>query len=233
MKSKYLKIIYIALIHLLLIIVVMNTYYFKAFISYINGNSNELTKHYYQMKAFHQRIDNNLTQGYNVFIGDSLIQGLAVSEINSKSVNYGIGNDTTYGVIKRLPLYKSIFHAKNVIFSIGHNDIRQRKENDIIQNFKTIIEYIPSNKKVIICAIFLVDENIQMGEVTNLKIQKLNNKIKSLILNYSNVSYLDINLHLSLNENLSSQYHIGDGIHLNKRGNDIWIRELKNVLQRK
>lgn len=211
----------------------MSSAYIKRFIVHLNTEQNELTRYYYQMTAFHQRIDNNLTQGYNVFIGDSLIQGLAVSEIDNKSVNYGIGNDTTYGVIKRLPLYKSISYAKNIIISIGHNDIRQRKQKEIIQNIQTIIEYIPPDKNVIICAIFLVDENIQMEGITNLKIQSLNNKIKDLILKYSNVSYLNTNSHVTLNGNLSPQYHIGDGIHLNKKGNELWIRELKSALTRK
>jgi lysophospholipase L1-like esterase len=229
-EFKYFKVAYIIFIHVLLVTIAINSYSVRQFITNIINGPDELTKYYYQMTAFHNRVDKNLTEKYNIFIGDSLIQGLAVSSVAKMSVNYGIGNDTTFGVIERLPIYNSIYKAQNVILSVGHNDIGKRRQSDIIKNFQTIIEYIPKEIKVIICSIFLIDDNIKSVKVSNIKILKLNNKIKHITENYSNVTYLDINQYLTLSDSLSSKFHIGDGVHLNKKGNEIWIRVLKEAL---
>ncbi|KGJ96011.1 GDSL-type esterase/lipase family protein [Colwellia psychrerythraea] len=231
MKIKYFKVTYIILIHLFLITVLIKYPYLYKNFSFTGETQTELTKHYYQMTAFHNRADKNLTEEYNLFIGDSLVQGLAVTSVDNMSVNYGIGSDTTLGVIKRLPLYNSIYKARSIILSIGHNDIGIRPINDIINNFKNIIEYLPSDKKIIICAIFLIDENIKHGKISNLEIKKLNNEIIALTQNYVHITYLDINQRIAPDGSLSSSFHLGDGVHLNKKGYDIWIEELKIALQ--
>ena len=44
----------------------------------------------------------------------------------------------------------------------------------------------------------------------------------------SKVLFLDMVPHLSDNNNqLRSELHIGDGVHLNKEGNTIWINQLQ------
>jgi hypothetical protein len=55
-------------------------------------NERDVVSFYYlQMSAFHRRVDENLGIGLNIFIGDSLIQGLAVnSVINNVSDHYGV-----------------------------------------------------------------------------------------------------------------------------------------------
>lgn len=229
-QFKYFKAFYFLFIHLILIAVVMSSYSVRQFIFNFVGEADELTDHYHQMTAFHSRVDKNLSENYNLFIGDSLIQGLAVSSVDKMSVNYGIGNDTTFGVIKRLPLYNSLLSARRVILSIGHNDIERRSKTEIINNFQTIIEYIPKNKQVIICAIILVDEEVKTVGLSNAEIIALNQNIEDVIKNYSNVSYLNVNEILAPNDNLLANLHIGDGIHLNKAGNDIWIAELRKAL---
>lgn len=233
LKFKHVKVFYIILIHVLLITVITSSYSVRQFIINIIDGPDELTKHYYQMVAFHGRVDKNLNDNYNIFIGDSLVQGLAVSSVDAMSMNYGIGGDTTFGVINRLPIYNSIYEAKNIILAIGHNDIGKRTKSDIIKNFKTMIEYIPADINVIICSVILIDENIKTEKISNTKILALNNEIESLTENYTNVTYLNVNNSLAASGNLPFKFHIGDGVHLNKEGNEIWIYELKKVLKQK
>ncbi len=54
-----------------------------------------------------------------VFVGDSLTQSLYVDAVARPSVNYGIGGDTTVGVLGRLPEYRSILCASAVVMAIG------------------------------------------------------------------------------------------------------------------
>lgn len=85
------------------------------FIFHIFKDSEALTHYFYrQMTSFQSRIDQNSPPRAIYFIGDSQIQGLAVSAVTPLAINYGIGNDTTAGVIKRIPLYNSLNTAKAV-----------------------------------------------------------------------------------------------------------------------
>lgn len=219
-----LKIIYIALVHLLLIIFLFKSSTLKHFFN----NNQAVSPHYIQMTAFQQRIDLNLGRELNVFIGDSLVQGLAVNSVTTDSVNYGIGGDTTLGVLKRLPLYKSILTSKRVIIAIGHNDLYDKSPEKTLGNFKKIIDNIPSYVEVFICSIFLIDESI-VKKINNSQINALNHKIKDLTHSYSNVSYINTNQWAAPLGTLGADFHIGDGIHLNRLGNRLWIKQFKEV----
>ena len=56
-----------------------------------------------------------------MFLGDSHVQGLAVSSITPNAVNLGIGGNTTVGLIQRLQNLKSLQLARTVVIAIGYN----------------------------------------------------------------------------------------------------------------
>jgi lysophospholipase L1-like esterase len=91
---------------------------------------------------------------------------------------------------------------------------------------------VPDNVTIIANAILPVDESIRKNTGENNRINNLNIAIKSLCENYKNVHFLTFTEQLvDLEYNLSDSYHIGEGIHLNTKGYEIWIRELKKALQ--
>ena len=81
--------------------------------------------HYRQMLGFHRHIDACVPKGAVLFIGDSFIQSMCVAAITEKAVNFGIGGDTTEGVLKRLPRYTSIKRARAIVLAIGYNDLHE------------------------------------------------------------------------------------------------------------
>lgn len=221
-KFNILKALYLVAIHILLVALLLKTTIIKG----LFGKQFEIDPHYRQMVAFHSRIDPNLNDGVNIFIGDSLIQGLAVSSVIPNAVNFGIGGDTSLGVLKRTLNYKSIYRAKRVIISVGHNDFKVKKKIKTINNLKLILDLIPKDIEVTICSIFLIDDDIEKG-ITNFDIINLNTEIQKIALLYVNVSYLDTNDWAILNGKLSPEFHIGDGVHLNKQGYNLWIKQLR------
>jgi lysophospholipase L1-like esterase len=186
----------------------------------------EITNYYHTMVAFHHRVDKNLPDGSVLFIGDSHIQGLAVSAISPHSVNYGIGRDTTVGVINRLPYYGSLSSAKAVVLSIGFNDLRYRENSEIADNIDRILQYFSPTTTVVLCAIIPIDEVVLNDKSYNQRIINLNDLIREKGREYSNVIFLNIRNSLISESNLLPKFHIGDGIHLNKEGYDIWIYKL-------
>ena len=187
------------------------------------------------MLAYHSRMDGNIPKGSIIFIGDSITQSLCVSAITSPSVNYGIGNDTTFGVLQRLPVYKSITNAKTVIIAIGINDFLFRSNTEILKNYKLIIEQIPKKIPIIFSAVLPLDKKVTTKKwegINNSRIKKLNSKLKDLTTQFNNTSFIDIgSLLIDEEGNLSDRYHTRDGIHLNSKGNDIWIQKLKILLK--
>ena len=76
-----------------------------------------------------------------------------------------------------------------------------------------------------------------MDEVTtkklgiNNRIKRLNSSIESLTMQNNKIYFLSINtLLLDTRNNLSEQYHAGDGIHLNAAGYGLWINALQEQL---
>jgi len=188
----------------------------------------ELTPLYHTMLAFHRRVDENIPDQSILFIGDSLTQGLAVTAVYPKSVNLGIGQDTTVGVLKRIPFYHSIPRSKMIIIAIGVNDLKRRDNDEIVNNFLKIINLIPNNIPILLSAIFPVDE-IASGRVgINDRIRRLNGSLNTICRSSQRLHFLDISkLVTDANGNLSVDYHIGDGVHLNGMGNSIWISQLR------
>ena len=105
-------------------------------------------------------IDPNVPSGSAIFIGDSITQGLCVSAVFTPSVNYGIGSDTTLGVLKRIPKYQSLNRASMVILEVGVNDLKRRKDEEILSNYSSILKLLPSHLSVIISGILPVNEAI-------------------------------------------------------------------------
>ncbi|MCI2282236.1 GDSL-type esterase/lipase family protein [Colwellia sp. MSW7] len=183
--------------------------------------------------AFYLRTDKNLSRGKVIFIGDSHVQGLAVNEVTRHGINFGIGRDTSKIVLKRIKEYQSIQSAKAIVFSFGINDLQYRTSKEIIENYKKIFDSTPKDTIKIVCAVFNIDTGTALLSVNNNDIRLLNNKLAKFSSNYENTTFLNINSTLNHNYELLSQYHIGDGIHLNTGGYQVWIDALKETLTRR
>jgi lysophospholipase L1-like esterase len=237
--KKRIVIAYVIGIHILLAIVLLKSDFIDRVQSRLGIQSiplpPEITEHFHRMLRYHKRMDGNVPDGAVIFIGDSITQGLCVSGIASPSVNYGIGSDTTVGVLQRLPYYKSIERASAVVIAIGINDMRRRSNNDILENYRSIIELIPKTTPVVLSAVLPLDEEARAKcQGLNLdRIKSLNSRIEHLTSGSENLFFVDSGpLLVDESGNLADMYHDGDGVHLNSKGNAIWIDILRKGLQK-
>lgn len=191
----------------------------------------EISSYYNTITTYHKRMDGSIPEGATLFIGDSITQSLATSAVSDLSVNYGIGADTTIGVLNRLPLYKSISTAKAVVIAIGVNDLKRRDNSDIVGNFKKVLDFIPRDKTIVVSAILPVDERVEAVNASNDRIIKLNLEIRELAKYYKNVAFVNSRDLLQESDgNLKKEFHIGDGVHLSMSGYQVWINQLRNAL---
>ena len=182
--------------------------------------------------SFYLRVDKNTSKGKVIFVGDSHIQGLAVNEVNNQGVNFGIGGDTSKIILTRVKQYQSIQFARAIVFSVGINDFRYRSIDEIINHYKEILDVIPKTTVIIINAVFHIDPLSTSINIDNKDIFLLNQKLESLSQEYSNSIFLNLNAQFTQKNRLLEEYHIGDGIHLNKRGYQVWIKILKKMLDK-
>jgi lysophospholipase L1-like esterase len=186
---------------------------------------------YQSLITMYQRVDKNVSPDSVIFIGDSLVQGLAVVEISAKAVNFGIGHDTTEGLLKRLHHYQSIQQAKALVIAVGFNDLNKVDDLRLMANFEDILEAIDDRVAIFISALHPVDEQlVNRSQINNQRIQAINLQLAEKASAKTNIYFSSVYAKLSKNGKLNSRYHIGDGIHLNKQGNELWIAQLREDL---
>lgn len=238
--QKNILIGYFILLHIFLVIMLVKTD-FIARVGYRLGLIKkivpEITEYYEKTKNFLEQIDTNTPDGAVIFIGDSGIQGLCVSAVASPSVNFGIGTDTTIGVLNRVPKYQSLKRASACVISIGGNDIRRRENEEILKNYSAILQAIPPQLPIIVSAILPVNENVHVRDDLlgrNRRSRELNSSLKTLCATQRpNCIFVDPSSKLiDSSGNLIKKYHEGDGVHLNGAGNSIWIKELKEAVRK-
>ena len=80
-------------------------------------------------------------------------------------------------------------------------------------------------------ALFPVDEDLDFAVGTNSKIRQVNESLARLVGRYPNVVFIDNRRQFIDSEGqLRSDYHIGDGLHLNTSGYEVWINRLRSTL---
>lgn len=231
MTRKRVFIAYLILLHLTLAGVLVKSDFLDRVRHRFSPPADELTPHYRRMFAYHMRMDGNLPDHSVIFIGDSITQGLAVSAVSAAAVNYGIGSDTTTGVLLRLPRYKSLQRAEWVVIAVGVNDLRRRGDSEIVENYRRILQALPAHIQVLVSAILPVDERLWGGPGSNRRIGAINQATASLCNEFDKVGFIDIGPDLVAPDgNLRTRFHTGDGIHLNTAGYGVWIAALRRTM---
>ena len=241
MKNKALKFFLLGetfLAHILLLFIAFNSdfiqrieYRFK--VKLLPISETIMTEHYYLMLKFHERIDATVQPGSIVFFGDSLVQGLHIPAIAPISVNYGVGSDTTSGLKKRLSLYESVSEAKAIVIAIGINDVRYGlSQEQILENYRQIIQDLPADIPILISGILPIDERLNPDwRGFNQKISEINTALEAYA-NAENLLFINVTEQLiDTDKNLADQYH-DDGLHLNAVGNQVWINKLEQFLSK-
>ncbi|GHV92030.1 hypothetical protein AGMMS50268_25330 [Spirochaetia bacterium] len=182
----------------------------------------------YRIEALHSLGSDK--EGFEIImLGDSITEGGNWEQLlkGYNVANYGIGGDTTTGILYRLSdVYMA--HPQKVFLMIGTNDIglhhsRIYDDNNnvktVFENYKKIIDALHGKEiEVIVQSTLNVTE--KRTERPNNEINTLNQLLQEYCLK-ENIKYLDINSVLSNNGVLQGQY-TSDGLHLNKKGYDCW-----------
>ncbi|EOH3910147.1 GDSL-type esterase/lipase family protein, partial [Acinetobacter baumannii] len=196
----------------------------------ISTNS-ELNPYYKKMVVVHQRMDGSIREGSIFFLGDSITQSLNVNSVTNQGINYGIGGDTTFGLLNRIKYYNSLNKADKILVAIGINDfIFNRTSKEIIENYEKIFELLPKDKKVFINSVLPVTYQYteNSDKITIKQIVELNHELKKFCSLKPNCEFINsYGLFADSAGFLKKSYDTGDGIHLNTEGYNLLIKILK------
>lgn len=223
--------VYLVIVHLLLAMLIHRSGLVPRLMARATGSVVENTHLYDVLLPYHQRQDGSVPDGAIIFLGDSIVHALATSAIADKTINYGIGADTVGGLHARIPIYKSLQSARAIVLSIGVNDLWYRDHEEIAPGYEKLLADLPPEVPVVVNALFPVDEDLDFAVGTNSKIRQVNDSLARLVISYPNVVFLDNHQQfIDGDGQLRSDYHIGDGLHLNTSGYQVWINRLRDTL---
>ena len=195
-------------------------------------SSFQFSQFYHKMNEYYQRRDAFLEDKLLV-IGDSHVQGLAVNHISANAVNLGIAGDTIFGVLHRASMYQSIKQARGVVIEAGVNDIKYFTDETILENFSSFFQLVPSTIPVYINSIIPVQNIMGVVDIDNDRIRMLNQKLFRLCESFPHCRFVNITpLLADMSGNLRTDLCLKDGIHLNQRGNRVWLDELNRIISR-
>ena len=231
-NKKYGLYFYYTILHIIILFLIVECEFLQKISKSVINSPSEWGYIQKVTHAFNLRVDKNTSAGKIIFIGDSHIQGLAVNEVTKEGINFGIGRDTSKTILNRVHQYQSVQSAKIVVLAFGINDFQHRSSAEMIKNYKSILQAIPKTTRVVINGVFNIDTEHSTIKVTNEDILVFNEKLEQLCKDFKNTTFLSINSKLTHNKELLRGYHIGDGLHLNQRGYEVWIHELKILLSK-
>lgn len=226
--------LYLLAIHFVLGIALWRSERFARVRHHLLGNSPEEIRpaSYDQMRRFHQIQDGNVEDESVILFGDSLIQGLLSCRIDAKAVNFGIGRDDSRGGLERMRSHDSLDRARAVIISFGINDLSiQRPASEVVDNISRMASLPPEGARVLVNAVLPIDEFV-FKKVSNSRILELNEVLENLCNERDDLEFCNPwRLMIDEDGNLKDEFHNGDGLHLNSTGNEVWINELRHILE--
>ena len=184
-----------------------------------------------EMVLFQGRMDHNVPDGTTVFLGDSLTQGLASVAVEPRSVNYGIGGQTTRQMIEALPSYGSLPRARAIVLMIGINDVMHGQAEGLEARYQRILAGLPEQVPLYWHGLMPAGrrQSVPLPEL-----QAINARIQALCARRAQCTYVDPwPWMVDAQGHMRAPLYLGDFLHLSPQGYDAWIGGLKAVLARR
>jgi CubicO group peptidase (beta-lactamase class C family)/lysophospholipase L1-like esterase len=200
---------------------------------YSTGRSR--TTHYTErVKLFNK--ERPITAQETIFLGNSLTEnggdwGKRLKEKNVR--NRGISGDEAQGIIERL---HQILPGKpaRIFLLTGVNDLSHDLSADSVANaIGQIIDRIQADSpdtKIYLQSLLPINESFERYKKLTGKteiVPLINQKLQTIADN-KKITYIDLFPHFTEEETLILRKELtGDGLHLNEKGYDIWVKQLK------
>lgn len=169
-----------------------------------------------------------------VFFGNSLTNGLCVESLFN-GVNMGVSGETIRNAKEKIGSIQNL-ENKRIVISFGINDI-PANTREIMKDYEEFISYLPESSTIYLSSVLPLNEDAFNEKIkdqkTNWQIKELNEEIEKFCIDKPNVFFVNASKYLSDSSGeLSNEFHLGDGLHLNEHGNLLWAKGLFEGIQK-
>lgn len=184
--------------------------------------------HLPNMRRVHMWMDASVPDNAVIFLGDSIVQGLATAAIAPNAINYGIGGINAAQLGDLIPDYKSLARARIIVLSVGINDVIFFNGGaDLRKQYQRILERLPSATPLVWSAIAPTG----LKQVDPKHIRSANQVIAELCAQRGNCTFVDVwPLLAGENGQAMDDMLLDDGIHFSAAGYRIWIAALRDAV---
>ncbi len=174
-----------------------------------------------------------IERGGIVFIGNSITAQGPWRELLGRAdvYNRGIEGDMTRGLLERLPGVLAAEPAKLFVM-IGINDLINHSEEEVVGNYKEIIDLIRQQSpatSVYIQSILPVNNEVRQSGISNESVRRINESLRKLA-QQNDLTFVDLNALLQDAQGKLKATFTSDGIHINGDAYLIWRDALLKYL---
>ena len=179
-------------------------------------------------------VENMPDTGQILFIGSSSIRiwrSLDADMQPLETIRRGFGGATIPEAIHYSDIIIFPYKPSTIVFYCGENDHAYNNSQEIFETFQIFEKLV--HQKLPECNLFFISIKPSIARSHWLRKMFTTN---SMILRYCQLtdktSYIDIaNPMFDENSNLRTDIFLNDGLHMNKKGYEIWIKAIKPVLE--
>ncbi len=214
-------------LHLLLAVLVIKTDFIPKVKVRLGLAAPTPNVHVPNMRMIHAWMDDSVPEGATLFIGDSIVQGLATAAITDYAINYGIGSLTAAQLVDMLPDYRSLHRANAIVLSVGINDILMGEQAHLLPRYQKILALLPADKPLVWNAVLPT----RLRDMDPAVLREVNARISTLCAARPHCVVADASAQLTDAEGAGLRaMYLDDGIHLAAAGYAVLIQALRTGL---
>lgn len=164
-----------------------------------------------------------------LFAGDSLTEGgdWATYFPNIETANHGIGWDTSDGLLIRTEVI-SENRPDKIFIMIGTNDLAyNRTPAQIAETVRALVTSLHGSERQ--AQIYLQSVLPREASATA-KIEQINQAYREIAAGLARVSYVDLTPAFAAEDGTLRADLTYDGLHLNRAGYEVWVREIEGLV---
>jgi len=190
----------------------------------------EITDVWRRTLSYHKSHVELVPDGSVLFFGDSITQSLPVFLIADKGINFGIGRDTTRGLLERIGDYSAAIDGSDaLVFAIGVNDKIFRSPQDAIAIYEELLDRVTAYR-AIVCKVLPVAENSEDAQGYKVFVDEFNQRLDA-IAGERGLIVVDVP-ELRTEDGWLRPEVTTDGVHLNSTGNRIYAEAIETEIKR-
>ena len=164
-----------------------------------------------------------------IFIGDSIMAGLASASLAPNSVNLALSGDTAKALSRRLDRYRFAASSRCAVIAIGINDLRRGETpQDTSAAIAQIVAALGDARQILVSEILPTSESAKPASSA---VREVNDALPAICMPENHCAIVTAHDDLANADDTLANEYSADGLHLSAAGYAAWRKALSAALQ--